>query len=204
MSEKTERLLRQRIRKLTVQNSRLREIVETFASRSLLQAEAPERLSSAITISLLEGFTEPRVPSLNTKKGAYGGFSAATVSHDNTWFPTFMGNLRPLDPTPGWRCLTAHGAPIRLGFNLIGLDSQRVEEAVAKVEERQLRDRDFIPVFITDLTDFEVFRLRGYVFEYVPASVGRAPENRRTERRYLKQRLELIKAKWNLRDIVDL
>jgi len=75
---------------------------------------------------------------------------------------------------------------------------------VENVEQRQLRDRDFIPVFITDMTDFEIFRFRGYVFEHVPASISRVPKNRRAESRYLKQRLELIKAKWNLRDIIDL
>ena len=91
-----------------------------------------------------------------------------------------------------------------MGFLLFDMDGPGMEEAVSKVEERQLRERDFIPVFVTDTGDFGVFRSRGYVFEYIPPSIANASSNQRTKRRILKDRLELIKAKWNLSDIVDL
>jgi hypothetical protein len=91
-----------------------------------------------------------------------------------------------------------------MGFGILGLDPDGVEEAISKVEERQLRERDFIPVFVTDSSDFSVFRSRGYVFEYIPPSIASATSHQRTKRRLLKDRLELIKAKWNLHDIVDL
>ena len=86
----------------------------------------------------------------------------------------------------------------------MGTDRERIAEAVVRVEERQLRDRDFIPVFITDTTAFEIFRLRGHAFEHIPPFIAAAPRNRRAERRYYRRRLELIRAKWSLREIVDL
>jgi len=91
-----------------------------------------------------------------------------------------------------------------MGFLLFGMDGPGMEETVSKVEERQLRERDFIPVFVTDNGDFGVFRSRGYVFEYIPPSIANASSNQRTKRRILKDRLEFITAKWDLRDIIDL
>jgi hypothetical protein len=204
MSKGNEKRFTRRIQKLAAQNARLREVVESLANRSALQGELASRKASGNTITLFETFCEAPVPRLKAKKHPSGGLSTETAVQDDRWFPRFGGDMGPLDPTPGWRCLTARDAPIRLGFNLIGIDPSAVGEAVAKVERRQLLDRDFIPVFITDQSDFEAFRLRGYVFEYIPPSISTAPKNRRAERSYFKQRLELIKAKWNLQTIVDL
>jgi hypothetical protein len=120
------------------------------------------------------------------------------------WLPVFEQRITPLDPSPGLRSLTSHRAPIRIGFQVFGLRGAGIGEVVSKVEERQLRERDFIPVFVTDNCDFGVFRSRGYVFEYIPPSIANASSNQRTKRRILKDRLELIKAKWGLRDIIDL
>ncbi len=204
MNKKPEQEIDQRLAKLMAQNNRLREVIEAFASRSQLQSRDVSQQSSTVRIDAFEEFDVPRTPRLKMSQTNFGGSAGQTVIQDNSWFPALRCGFRPLEPSPGWRCLSAHGAPIRLGFNLIGMDTAHVTTAVENIEQRQLRDRDFIPVFITDMTDFEVFRFRGYVFEYVPASIARAPKNRRAERHYLKKRLELIKAKWNLRDIIDL
>jgi len=204
MNNRREQELQQRLAKLMAQNNRLREVIEALASRSQLQRRKSSQQSSTIRIDAFEEFATRPTPRLKMSRTGFGGSSAQTVLQDNTWFPALRCGFRPLEPSPGWRCLSAQDAPIRLGFNLIGMDAAQVGTAVENVEQRQLRDRDFIPVFITDMTDFEVFRFRGYVFEYVPASVSRAPKNRHAERRYLKQRLDLITAKWNLRDIIDL
>jgi hypothetical protein len=93
---------------------------------------------------------------------------------------------------------------MRIGFMLIGVAPVQVEETVRLVEHRQVRSRDFSPVFITDVTDLEPFRVRGYVVEYIPRSITRNPENRQAERRYLSERIQLISAKWNLHKLVDL
>ena len=204
MSKQREQKLQQQIAKLMAQNNRLREVIEALASRSQNQGRDSSQGSSTVRIDAFEEFAAPRTPRLKMSRTGFGGSSAQTVLQDNIWFPALRCGFRPLEPSPGWRCLSGQDAPIRLGFNLIGMDAAQVGTAVENVEQRQLRDRDFIPVFITDMTDFEIFRFRGYVFEHVPASISRVPKNRRAESRYLKQRLELIKAKWDLRDIIDL
>jgi len=204
MSGESEQGLRQRIAKLAAQNNRLKEVIESLASRSHHQSELWSQESPNLQIEVYEDFAQPNTPRLKRTRSGFGGLSAQTLTQANEWFPILRGHFRPLDPSPGWRCLAGGHVSIRLGFNLIGFDPPRIEEAVAQVEKRQLRDRDFIPVFITDQSDFGTFRFRGYVFEYVPRSISNAPKNRRAERRYYKERLDLIKAKWNLRDIVDL
>ena len=116
----------------------------------------------------------------------------------------FEGGLDPLDPSPGFRCMSSHQAPIRMGFQLLGLESQEIEHAVAEVESRQLELRDFIPLFVTDNNDFSVFLSRGYAFEYIPPSLVAALRKQGSSGRVLDDHLDLIKAKWNLRDVVDL
>jgi len=204
MSRNREQELQQRLAKLMAQNNRLREVVEGLAGRAQIQRKDSSHQSSARRIEAFEEFASPTAPRLKSSTTTFGGSSPQTVIVDNSWFPAFKRGFRPLEPSPGWRCLAAQDAPIRLGFILLGMDAAQVRAAVENIEQRQVRDRDFIPVFITDMTDFEVFRFRGYVFEYLPPSVSRAPKNLRSERRYRKRRLELIKAKWNLRDIIEL
>lgn len=204
MTDNHESEYRRRVQKLAAQNARLREIAESFASRSALQAQRASLESAHNTITVFEDFRDVRAPRPRSIPRPARAISAASAVQDNEWFPRLPGEVHPLDPTPGWRCLTTHDAAIRLGFSLIGLDEDRANDAVAQIEQRQIRDRDFIPVFITDLTVFEIFRLRGYVFEYIPSAISSAGKTRRAERQYLERRLELIKAKWNLREIVDL
>jgi len=105
---------------------------------------------------------------------------------------------------PGWRCLAAERPRFRIGFKLFGANDHDAERAVELVERRQIRSRDFAPVFVTDLADLEPFRRRGYVVEFLPKTVTRAAGGSPDVERYLKRRLELIKAKWGLRDLVDL
>jgi hypothetical protein len=192
------------ISKLAAQNQRLREVIESFASRSLIEGEGRGQRSSAPRIEIFTEFARQKEVRVETTEGWIDRRSAATACSDNSWFPVVPFDFEALEPTPGWRCLAAREASIRIGFNLVGTDRERIAEAVAQVEERQLRDRDFIPVFITDTTAFEIFRLRGHAFEHIPPFIAAAPRNRRAERRYYHRRLELIRAKWSLREIVDL
>jgi len=186
------RRFRERIEVLASQNhhlrKRLRETVEHPP-----EATAFEEIESSMRPGG-EPFLEPRPSRQSQRLEVYSA----------SWFPLFKDGMVPLDPSPGLRSLTAVRVPIRMGFQLFNLDPDRIEEAVSKIEERQLRERDFIPVFVTDSSDFGVFRSRGYVFEYIPPSVANATTHERTENPILKDRLELITAKWDLRDIIDL
>jgi hypothetical protein len=204
MNGNDEQNLNRRIAKLTAQNDRLREVIESLAGRSTLQRRSTFASQQGTHLNAFEEFAPLQEHRLKPPQPTVGGSLAGTAIQDNKWFPAIGTELGPLEPSPGWRCLTAHDAPIRLGFDLTGMDATQVEKAVVEVERRQLQERDFIPVFIIDMCEFEAFRFRGYVFEYVPLNISQAPRTRRAERRYFKHRLELIKAKWNLRDIIDL
>lgn len=204
MNKANGRDLERRVARLKGQNDRLRELIEMLAGRSALAGRSDSAAGTATEIKGFEVFAPFEEQRMTSPRSGIGPASPETIIHDNRWFPVYGQEVKPLDPSPGWRCLAAHGAQIRLGFDLRGIDEDLIESAVVEIEERQLSDRDFIPVFITDSPDFDVFRFRGYVFEYVPAAISRAPAKHRAECRYLKQRLELIKAKWNLRDIIDL
>jgi hypothetical protein len=204
MTDKHTNEYRRRIQKLAAQNARLREVAESFANRSALQARRTSLDSAKNTITVFENFRQVRAPRPRSIPRPARALPAESAARDNEWFPRLQGKVEPLDPTPGWRCLTAHDAVIRVGFNLIGLDEDRAYDAIFEIEQRQIRDRDFIPVFITDLTAFELFRQRGYVFEYIPSAISDPSTSRRAERQYFRRRLELITAKWNLREIVDL
>jgi hypothetical protein len=198
--------LRQRLEVVSRENQRFRERLELMASQNFHLRErvkstagSPPEVVSFEEIPPLEGkrsevAIEPRWKSTCRHTGWY--FS--------DWFPAFQNGIAPLNPAPGARCLTAHRAPIRIGFRFFGLDVEALETHVKAVEERQLRERDFIPVFVTDCSDFSIFRRRGYVFEYIPPMIANAPAGKRGLRRILNDRLTLIKAKWNLSDIVDL
>jgi hypothetical protein len=132
------RRFREQIELLASQNHHLRERVRE-AGESPPEVTAFEDIKSAIR----PGDRPPPEPK-------YSGSRTRLNWYSETWFPVFEKGIAPLDPSPGMRCLTAVRAPIRMGFQLFGLDSGRIEEAVSKVEERQLRERDFIPVFVTD------------------------------------------------------
>jgi hypothetical protein len=205
MRSRTDRQLREEIHRLRRENLRFREVIELLSSQTnLLRKRTEPADRKAAELTAFESFIEDDAQRPFAPNGALGparGFSFPAAA---PWFPAFEEGLSHLNPAPGWRSLTLHDTPIRIGFKLFGMNSEEVERVVSQVESRQLRDRDFIPVFVTDQEEFEPFRARGYVFEYIPSSVTNSPPSRRSERRYLRKRLELITSKWGLRELVDL
>jgi hypothetical protein len=197
--------LRAEIRELRIRNARLRELVELLASRTALLSQRVERSANATAvISSFETFSTSSIPRPRTTRQSLEDVPGFSPIRDCDWFPIFDSGFEPLDPNPGWKCLSDHHTPIRIGFLLFGVDHDGIEQSVQRVEQRQLRRRDFIPIFVTDSTDFGPFRSRGYVFEHIPAAIVQSPGSRRAERRYLRRRLELIKSKWGIGELVDL
>jgi len=198
--------LRSRLEEALRENRRFRERIEVLASQNHHLRErvrkATEHPPEATAFEVIESCSRPR--DLAPPETRRAGMGPLLQWYAADWFPVFENRISPLDPSPGFRNLTSHRVPIKMGFQLFGLSNANIEKVVSKVEERQLRDRDFIPVFVTNNCDFGVFRSRGYVFEYIPSSIANSPENQKSKRHILKDRLELIKAKWNLSDIVDL
>jgi hypothetical protein len=192
----------EKISRLSAENRRYRELIQNLSSaveilrhrHQSLHPPAPEILAFE---KIDEEETAPDVCHTRGSRAARAMRRVFKRAKGDT-----SGDLRPLTPNPGWKCLAVDTPQIRIGFTLFGMTAGAIEEAVKEVETRQVRSRDFTPVFITDSPDLEPFRVRGYVVEYLPASVtsGRS----RDERRYLRDRIDLITAKWCLGKVVHL
>jgi hypothetical protein len=117
------------------------------------------------------------------------------------WWPLPETALEPLHPVPGWALYGQSGTVKTVGFSVIGLDEAATREAVDFVARAQRNQRNFVPVFLTDLDELRVFRDQGFVAEYVAGSSIEPPAARQ---RYLTARKELIQRKWNLGAILDM
>jgi hypothetical protein len=86
---------------------------------------------------------------------------------------------------------------------MFGLERKKIEEYVEQVRHQPSVGGNFVPVFLTDVTCFDVFRHHGFVFEYFPS-----PEKRRTHEGsmewgiYAEKRLDLLIRKWGIAKMV--
>jgi len=196
--------LREEISHLRAQNRRYRELIQNLSSMVEILSKRLEGVQ--LNPSELRAFETfggdsgpPASPLKNSPGPARALLRKIQISRRGTPVDT-----KPLVPNPGWKCLVVDQPQIRIGFTLFGMTAEAVERAVGEVEHRQVRSRDFTPVFVTDTSDLRSFRARGYVVEYIPASIISSAKERRTDGRYLNARFELIKEKWGLGEIVDL
>ena len=205
MSPAEERRLRDESRRAMRQANRFREIIELLSVRErcltrALQAAAGATGASGAAEAFEGAAPADRASELPPRLDA----RAAAWPRVASRLPVFPARLQPLAPTPGWVSFSRHRAPLRIGFLVGGMSAAEVEEAVAEVEMRQVRQRDFIPVFITDGTDMLPFLSRGYVAEAVPSPAARRRSGGPDTSRYWRARIELIRSKWALDDVVDL
>jgi hypothetical protein len=190
MKSELEQRLRTTNRELRRENLRFRELIELLSSQAeILRNRLSPDGADTSSRRLFESFASVPAPEL-------GPVRRARIKAKS--LPT------PLNPPPGWKCLTVDRKAVRLGFTLFGVTREAIEEAAAKVEQRQLRTRDFAPLFVTDSPVFDVFRRRGWVVEYIPPPIAQTNDPRSPKYAYLERRLELIKAKWNLSSFVDM
>ena len=194
--------LEEEIGHLRIQNRRYRELIQNLSSMIGLMRNRAERTQEKTReLRAFEDFgsASPHLPQLlavDTPSSARREIRTADQRNAN--------DLKPLTPNPGWKCLAVDQPQIRIGFTLFGMNAEAIEEAVEVVENRQVRSRDFTPVFITDNTDLRPFRIRGYVVEYISDSITVNLKGNRDLDRYVSARLELIRAKWGLGELVDL
>ncbi len=141
---------------------------------------------------------KPQLPRLSTP------VSAALRAPIQTWqrWPEKAMPPRSLEPSPGGACfhLKDNGAKV-IAFALFGLEAAALECEVTRVAEQQVREGNFIPIFLTDARDSEVFRRRGFVFEYFPPGTA-AQES--ADIKALQPRLDLIESKWGVDLFINL
>lgn len=175
--------LKRAVSRLSAQNRRYRELVQNLSSAiDILRAGDRLEQDAAPTLQAFEHFAER--PQTATGEPTDDAPSARPIE-----------DLKPLAPNPGWKCLAVDLPQIRIGFTLFGMTSDGIEDAVRVVEQRQVRSRDFTPVFVVDTPVFAPFRRRGYVVEYI---------SNETSPKVVRRRFDFIVAKWGLGKTVDL
>jgi glycosyltransferase involved in cell wall biosynthesis len=108
----------------------------------------------------------------------------------------------PLRPSPGWENLSLADKPCKvIAYLAFGFERAELERIVEMVSREQRRLQNFVPLFITDSLQFDLFRLRGYVVEHIPAGdplnygpgLGLA----------LRRRMQTIVEKWGVGAVVQ-
>ena len=107
-------------------------------------------------------------------------------------------------PTPGKANPTLESEDLRVvGFSVCGLGAAATAQIVSRIAGLQTENRDFIPVFLTDSLDSSIFREQGFVFEYIPGpGARRRLEGRYAWKHYASARLELLREKYGLCDVI--
>lgn len=200
----SEARFREMIAMLRAQNRRYRELIQNLSSTNkILRTRLKETQQSPPELRAFESFgrSQRPTPVRATEKPAQ-----KRPIHPSGQGPEHETGveLKSLAPTPGWKCLAVDQPQIRIGFLLFGMTRENAEEAVEVVEQRQVRSRDFTPVFVTDIADLAPFRERGYVVEYVPPSITSQGKKNQAHHHDLQARLEFIEEKWDLDNLVDL
>ena len=123
---------------------------------------------------------------------------------DPILWPTARKPANPLWPNVGFASYALDRSRAKaVGFAVLGMNEEDLEDAVRFVEDNQRRSRDFVPLFLTDSPAIGAFRKRGYSYEYLPGHrVTRT--NAAALREYGEARLEFVRRKWGLAGIVTL
>lgn len=132
------------------------------------------------------------------------GARAAAAGTDESWWPRGERSARPLVPNAGWQNHALHGRVTKVvGISVCGLPRAVLEGVIDSIAAQQGRLRDFAPVFLTDSTDFDLFRRHGFVFEYLPAPDRRAGcSGTATWDDYAAQRRALLERKWGMDHVI--
>jgi glycosyltransferase involved in cell wall biosynthesis len=131
--------------------------------------------------------------------------AAARIDAGASWWPTVeKTNRRPLVPNAGWRNYTLNGRVGKvIGISVCGLPRESLESIVSMIAAQQTECRGFIPVFLTDSTDFDVFRGHGFVFEYLPSLAKQAAyAGTKNWAEYAAERSAFLERKWGLTRII--
>ena len=109
-----------------------------------------------------------------------------------------------LTPNCGFASYTSGNDQVRVvGINVCGLDAGIVEQVTAMVEDLLRRTRSFRPVFLMDITRTEIFRRRGFAYEYF-ASVAEKEKQFAPRLKALNaSRAAFLKRKWDMSGIIN-
>lgn len=183
------------------ENERLRERLEISHQRL---ATLERRLRDLARETGLQSVTVEALVPVKPSRSKGHPVPKKLVPPDSGVWPRAMQAGSPLVPTPGLSNLTmsADNLPV-VGISVCGFGRDDLEKVVELVASRQASEAEFIPVFLTNSFDTDVFRRYGFVFEYFPMSPGQRKLDGTTDwGEYAKERLTLVKRKYNMANII--
>lgn len=122
-------------------------------------------------------------------------------ANTKTWWPALSIPKIPMQASNTQTHLGLNEPKITVvAVSVLGIDGQRLDNAISIISERQRQSRDFIPVFLTDASDQALLRSHGYIFEYFPKASYQPERNVESFR----QKLLLVWKKWNVISLIDL
>ena len=146
------------------------------------------------------------LPAQTWQAGQYESLTAALGSRLGSYFTsgTPSESPSPLRPNPGNGSHHLSGREVAtIGIGAFGLKARELAAVVDAVSSSQRRGTPFIPVFLTDATDFSEFRREGFVFEYFPNSdVRRRFLGERDSETYFRDKLRFVMMKWGISDVL--
>ena len=120
------------------------------------------------------------------------------------FWPTGVVPANPLIPNCGFASYASGRDEIgATGIAVCGLDEQSVEHIVGMVEERLRRVRNFRPVFLMDITKTEIFRRRGFAYEYLAPCDEKEKRQAGRLAAFNGRRVEFLMRKWGMSGIIN-
>ena len=110
-----------------------------------------------------------------------------------------------LRPSPGLAAYALRGVPDvpNMVFALFGTTAGETKAAIERVVAEQQAGEPFIPVFLTNSSDFTPLREQRLVFEYFPFVLDEtAPPPEPRWAAYFLETLELTLRRWGVRQVV--
>src|SRR5262249_23580374 len=107
-------------------------------------------------------------PAMSPRPNGFRPPEDSELVNGTPWWPIERQKASGLRPSAGWSLYALTGVLVNvIGFSVAGMNIAQIEASVEMVTTTQRQNRNFIPLFLTDQSDLEPFRLRGFAVEYL-------------------------------------
>ena len=179
---------------------RLRELVERqYLELAWQQSELCARGGKAVVVRFAAGDLAKR--DLTGNAGLLGDTIEPPPAE---FWPLGTIPTTPLIPNCGFASYASGREQLNaIGINVCGLDEASVEHVVSMVETRLRKVRNFRPVFLVDITRTEIFRRRGFAYEFLAPGTDKRRQLNARLAAFNSRRVEFLTRKWGLAGIIN-
>jgi len=179
---------------------RLRELVERqYLELAWQQSELTSRGGKAVVVRFGAGDLASR--GLTGNAGLLGDTAEPPPAE---FWPLGTVPATPLIPNCGFASYASGREQLNaIGINICGLDEASVEHVVSMVETRLRKVRNFRPVFLMDITRTEIFRRRGFAYEYLAPCTEKSRQLNKRLAAFNARRVAFLTRKWGLAGIIN-